>query len=149
MPKKTSMYLPDWLPEYLASYGEENPLSPSVVALIQRYRSITADACPEFTEQEWSAICDVLNGCGVWLSDVGRTEPAQHIWAELLDSGPDGIAEKWGVNLADLAKRIRALPLAGKVAVWDVAAKFWADPQLNQISTLDLLKKAGAKIKEK
>ena len=35
---------------------------------------------------------------------------------------------------------------AQKAAVWDVAARFWASPQLNELGTADLLKSVGAKI---
>ena len=148
MPPKppTSIRLPEHLKTFLSTYGEDNTLSGSITTLLERYKQITADACPEFTEAEWCAIVDANNGFGVWLTS--GIDPYQILWANVYDPELDGIDEKWGVSCRDLADRIRALPLAGKAAVWDVAARFWASPRLNEISALDLLKEAGAKIKE-
>lgn len=146
MAKKTTIYLSDETEKALAAYGEENSLSGSIATIIARYQAITAEATPELSEPEWSAIVDALNGCGAWLS-AGGVDPAGMVWAELYDSEPDGIGEKWGVEVRELAERLRALPFAGRCAVWDVAARFWASPRLNEIDTLALLIESGAKIK--
>lgn len=141
--KRQSIYIPEKIQAILSSYGE-NSTSGGIATLIERYARITADACPELTESEWCAWCDVNNGCGVWLS--GGHDQAESAWANMADSGPDGIDEKWGVDHRELAEKIRLLPLAGRCAVWDVAARFWASPRLNEISTLDLLVESGAKV---
>ena len=146
MPPKppTPIRLPASLKEYIDAYGANN-LSGSITTLLERYRKITADACPELTESEWCAIVDANNGCNIWLT--AGTDPYQSLWANVHDSEDDGLSEKWGISCRDLADRIRQLPLAGKAAVWDVAARFLASPRLNEISALELLKEAGAKIK--
>lgn len=145
MAKRNSIYLPDHIGEYLKSFGE-NSLSGSIATLLDRYRAITADACPELTVAEWCAICDANNGCGVWLS--AGSDNYQSLWANIYDSGPEGIDQKWGISHKELAERIRVLPMAEKAAVWDVAARFWASPKLNELPTEDLLKLSGAKIKQ-
>lgn len=146
MSKRTSIYMPDDLKSTLASYGEGNSLSGSIAALIKRYTEITSDACPELTLGEWCCICDANNGCGVWLS-AGGHDPYQSLWANVADSEEDELGEKWKIDLRSLAERLRGLPLVEKAAVWDVAAKFWAHPKLNEIETIDLLRECGAKIK--
>lgn len=146
MNKRISIYMPTTIREYLMAYGAENSLSGSIATLMGRYKAITAEAVPELTEPEWSAIVDALNGCGAWLS-AGGHDPASFVWAEVADSAPDGLGEKWGVDCPALAERLKALPLAGRVAVWDVAARFWASPRLNEASTRELLLAAGARIK--
>ena len=146
MAKRNSIYIPDHLSLHIRSFGE-NTLSGSIATLLDRYRTITADACPELTQAEWCCICDANNGCGAWLS-AGGPDPYQSLWANVYDSEEDGLSEKWGVSCRELAGRIRAMPLVQKAAVWDVAARFWASPNLNKLDTHDLLKEVGAKIKE-
>lgn len=144
MAKRNSIYLPDHIGEYLKTFGE-NSLSGSIATLLDRYRQITADACPELTEAEWCCICDANNGCGVWLS--GGVDPYQSLWANVYDSEADGLDEKWGASCRELAERIRSMSLAEKAAVWDVAARFWASPRLNELAARDLLIEAGARVR--
>lgn len=145
MSKRTSIYMPDTMKNLLASYGEGNSLSGSIAALMQRYSEITRDACPELSVNEWCAICDANNGCWVWLS-AGGHDPYQSLWANVADSEPDGLDEKWHVSCRELAEKLRGMSLAEKAAVWDVAAKFWASPRLNDLVTHELLRECGAKI---
>lgn len=145
MSKRTSIYMPRETRAFLTAYGEENSISGSIAAIIKRYDEITREAMPALAENEWCAICDVLNGCGVLLSSGGYDQ-ARSIWAEIADSEPDGLGEKWGISCRELAEKLRGLPLAGKIAVWDVAARFWASPRLNDLETRELLIESGAKI---
>jgi len=46
----------------------------------------------------------------------------------------------------ELAEKLQVLPLVGRIATWDVAARFWASPRLNEIQAADLLRECGAKI---
>lgn len=146
MTKRQSVYMPTKTRAVIDSYGGEN-LSGAIAGLIDRYVAITTDALPELSEAEWSALCDCLNGCGVWLS-AGGHDPFPHVWAEVADSAADGLGEKWSIDPARLAEQLRALPLAGRAAVWDVAARFWASPRLNEATTRELLIAAGARIRE-
>lgn len=146
MAKRTSIYLPDQVGDFIRSYGE-NSLSGSIATLLERYRAITTGACPELRMAEWCAIVDANNGCGVWLS-AGGPDPFSSLWANVADSEPDGLDEKWKVSCLELAERLRQMPLASKAAVWDVAARFWAHPQLQELSFRELLLAVGAKIAE-
>lgn len=144
MAKRNSIYLPDHIGEYLKSFGE-NSLSGSIATLLDRYKAITAAACPELTVAEWCAICDANNGCGAWLS--AGSDQYQSLWANVYDSEADGLDEKWGISCRDLAERIRSMPMAQKAAVWDVAARFWASSKLNELTAEDVLLSIGAKIR--
>lgn len=146
MSKRTSIYMPDHTKAFLAAFGEDQSLSGSIATLIRRYDEITSAERPELTLSEWMCICDANNGCQVWLS-AGGPDPYQSLWANVYDSEPDGLSEKWGVDCRALAERLRNLSPAGKAAVWDVAARFWAHPRLNEIDTAELLAECGAKIK--
>ena len=144
MAKRTSIYLPVHTQAVLKSYGEGST-SGTITGLIDRYQAITADAMPSLSEAEWSLICDALNGCGVWIS-TGGPDPFLMLWAEIYDSEQDGLGEKWGVDIQALARRLRELPLAGRAAVWDVAARFWAHPKFDKLEIRELLLEVGAKI---
>jgi len=145
MSKKTTIYIPDGMQEIVEAFGSDS-LSGTLATLVERYDRITRDAVPELSEPEWSAIADILNGCGVLMASGGHDQ-AQSVWAEVADSEPDGIDGKWGISCRGLAEKLRALPLIGRIATWDVAARFWASPRLNEASTHVLLIEAGAKIK--
>lgn len=147
MAKRASIYMPEKTKEILAAFGEENSLSGSIATLLERYNQITRAACPELTAGEWCAIADCNNGCNVWLSS-GGPDPYQSLWANVADSVDDGLDEKWGISCRELAEQLRKMPLAEKAAVWDIAARFWASPKLNELPALELLKECGAKIKE-
>jgi hypothetical protein len=149
--KRQSIYIPEKIQEILATYayGDESSISGTIAAIIDRYRAITADATPELPANEWMAICDVLNGCGMLLAaGGGRHDQAPMAWASIADSEQDGLGKKWNVDCRGLAEKIRMLPLAGRIAVWDVVARFWASEQLNSLPAEDLLIICGAKIQK-
>lgn len=145
MARKTSLYLPEQAEKTIKAFGPEASQSGVINTILLRYDPMTRDSMPTLPLNEWQAICDALNGCGVWMS-AGGPDPAPMVWAEIADSEPDGFDEKWGISCPALAEKLRGLPLAGRIAVWDVAAKFWAAPELNTMEMADLLKKCGAKI---
>jgi hypothetical protein len=144
MSKKSTIYFPDSLLKILNSFGVDNS-SGAICTLIERYDRITREAIPELTENEWMCFCDIHNGCGGFLS-AGGMDQAPSAWASVADSVSDGLSEKWGVGCKDFSAKLQALPLVGRIAVWDVAARFWASPNLNKISARELLIEAGAKI---
>lgn len=139
---KASIYLGEPLQKALAVLGDETPQTANrsgrLNNIAERYLAIMIDAMPEFTKAEWSAIMDVNNGLqitGDWLSAV-------HAWANVADS-PE-VDEKWGVDHEDLARRMRTLPLASRVAIAEAIERFWGHYQL---PTDEALAKAGARIK--
>jgi len=144
MAKRQSIYVPDDIKAILDSFGE-NSVSGAIARLVERYDKITRDETPELSGPEWSAVCDILNGCGSLLSSGGH-DHAPMAWASIMDAQQDGTGEKWGIDCVVLAQKVRCLSLAGRLAVWDVAARFWASPRLNDLATLDLLLESGAKV---
>ncbi len=146
MSKRTTVYISDKIQKIIGSYGEENSLSGVISTLVDRYNQLTQEAIPIFSEAEWSLICeDALKGCSV-AQVSGDSDPAAMVWANIYDCKPE-IGEKWGVNCKELADKIHSLPLSGRMAVWDLAARFWASPQRNKIETRKLLVGVGAKLK--
>lgn len=93
----------------------------------ERYTAIVADELrrSEFSRGEWCAIMDTLNGVQI---EVEGTPDWRFSWAEMADS-PE-MDQKWGIDHADLARRLKALPTAGKAAVHEAAAAFWRHSDL-------------------
>lgn len=140
MSKKATVYLTD---QSLGIIGETDSLAGRINAILERYNMICRDAMPALPENEWCAICDANNpGQDV----TGMPWSATILWANVADSGPDGIDEKWGVDHQDLAARMRAMPLPAQVAIHEVVRAFWASPYLNELLALDLLEKSGARV---
>lgn len=80
-----------------------------------------------WTRNEWRAVMDVLNGSQI--GGLGSLElQALQAWANLADA-PE-MAGKWRIDVDDLVGRWRALSAAGKVAVYEAAARFWARAEL-------------------
>jgi hypothetical protein len=145
MSRKTTIHIPTKADAVLAAFGADST-SGVLATIVERYDRITREAIPELTLPEWSAICDALNGCNISLS--GRTpDPAPMAWAEILDSEPE-IGKKWNVDCQALAEKLRALPFVGKIAVWDIAARFWSSPRNKKASTAEVLREIGVKLAE-
>lgn len=138
---KSSIYIPDHVNRIIGAYGRAT-YSGTITTLVERYTRITADACPELTEAEWSAICDALNGAAL-LMGSGGMDLAAMVWAEVADA--HGLGEKYGVDCRELAAKLQALPLAGRYSVWDVAARFWRIAPGSDSSTRDLIVAAGGR----
>jgi hypothetical protein len=141
MSRRATIYLSDAAEAALGPEAEN--LSGRINSMLIRYEGIRADACPTLTEAEWSAIVDVLNG--TWLmAEHTDADPARHLWAEMADS-PE-MAEKWGIDIEELVITLRNQPYAARIAIVEVATRFWKSPNLNAASTSDLLREAGARI---
>jgi hypothetical protein len=146
--KRPSIYLGEKLAGIIRSFrGDLDTPSVSGIinAIASRYQVITAEATPTLTEAEWSLIADVLNGCSA-LIGTGGADQAAYVWAEVADAGKE-YGYKWGVDTVALASALQGLSFAGRCAVWDVAARFWASPKLNEMPAAELLREVGAKIK--
>ncbi len=138
---KASIYLGEPLRAALDVLGDETPQTANrsgrINNIAERYLEIVADAMPAFTLEEWCAIMGTNNGLqitGDWLS-------ALHAWANVVDS-PE-VEEKWGVDPDDLARRMRSLPLASRVAIAEAIERFWGH---HRLPTDEALAKAGVKI---
>lgn len=75
----------------------------------------------DFSAAEWSAIFDVLNGCQI---EAAGSPDWRLSWAAVADS-PE-VNAKWGVSHTSISARLQQLTDAGRAAVWEAAARFWA-----------------------
>lgn len=104
--------------------AEGRSRSSLVTAIADRYAEICKRHMPDFSAGEWCLIFDVLNGC--WMRENAALS-ANGIAHSVADGTTmDGMGEKWAVDGLDLARRIDALPFAGKIAILDTAERFWA-----------------------
>jgi hypothetical protein len=134
--ERITIYAGDPIRRVLQVDGENR--SGRLNAVCERFDAIISDELTRMTlsRDEWCAICDVLNG--TWLLDHNW----QSCWAEMLDS-PE-MDEKWGIDHQALGWRLHKMGLAGRAAIVDVVERFWASPNLNQVTNEELLREAGA-----
>lgn len=144
MSERKSVHL---TPQSIAIIGDTSPgLSGRVNGIIGRYHGMAIDSMPTLPLGEWSAIIDANNGITGDISGTDIAGTIRMMAANVGDSGPDGLAEKWGVDLAALESAMSALPYAGQVAIYEVVRAFWSSPQLNELPMPDLLRQCGARI---
>lgn len=95
-----------------------------LATVCERYRGIISHelATLDLTFREWCAVLDALNG---YWSDAYSLP---YIAAEVAEA-PE-LGEKWGIDQAALVGRIAALPLSGKAAIVEAAARFWARSEM-------------------
>lgn len=112
-----------------------------IVSALTRYRRILKQEMPALSEGEWCFLADVLNG--TWLvTEVGSpADPALYLWAEASDAGAD-TAAKWGIDQANLVRKLREMSYAQSCGVVDVLTRFWADDHEGDYR--EALAKAGA-----
>jgi hypothetical protein len=110
-----------------------------------RYRAIVDAAMPVLAENEWACLCDILNATHR-SADHPDTDPARSIGLNVADSGPDGMAEKWGVDLADLAARLDAMDYAAQCAVIETVDRFWRQAGQSMATIGQQLRAAGAMV---
>lgn len=123
MSSKKSIYLSDKA-EAVLGLTDGGSLSGRINSIIIRYGAIMAKSCPALAENEWMAIVDVLNS--TWRdADSADNDIARFLWAEIADSEPDGLWEKWEISLDDLSSKIRAMTYPEQCAIIEVVCRFW------------------------
>lgn len=125
--------------------GLERAELDSLPSAMVRYRALLDEAAPMLSENEWSLLCDVLNGC-VLTAEHADLDPAQHLGRSVSDSAPDGMGDKWGVDIAALAGRIERMPYAGRCAIVETVARFWRQAGSSMSSIGEQLRAAGARV---
>ena len=110
-----------------------------------RYRAIIDAAMPVLTENEWACLCDILNASHRAANNQD-TDPARSMGLNVADSGPDGMAEKWGVDLATLAARLDGMDYAAQCAVIETVDRFWRQAGQSMAPIGQQLRAAGAKV---
>ena len=85
---------------------------------------------PVLTRAEWNAVADVMNGCADLYDYVGpQMSPLVMVTANLQDT--PGIGEKWGIDTADLCRRLAALTPTHGYAILAAVRWFWTHLQID------------------
>lgn len=145
MTNRTTIYLGEPLKRLLEAAGSENR-SGRINTMAECYEEIIADELQHgvgrLSTGEWCAIVDANNpGWGVFAGN-GQVD-AQLAWANVADMDED-LGKKWAIDRDALVAKMRAMRPAARIAVYEVVSRFWGHPDLNGLSTTDLLQKAGA-----
>jgi hypothetical protein len=120
--------------------GSEDAIRSAII----RYEQCWREAVPALSRGEWLLICDALNA--TWRSGASGRDIAHSLSDEIAETGPDGLPEKWQVDLPALESRLRAMPFAARTAIIEVVDRFWAGVTGGLQSHDDLLRAAGARI---
>lgn len=138
MAEKMSIYAGEPLAGVLV--GFEDNRSARINAVADAYRIFVADNTPAFTEGEWMALIDVVNGS--WVGDIANLRLT---WASMADAGEDGIGEKWGIDTDAFAKVLRRMSDSAWLATREIIARFW-NAQDGSTLPADLLRQCGANV---
>lgn len=95
--------------------------------LLRRTRVNLAD---RFSAGECGAILDANNG------SIFETWSIRLVAANVEDSEPDGLYEKWGINGPALVDKLQSLSLVEAHALVDAIERWWRDDQRKDPSTL-------------
>ncbi|NCC36391.1 MAG: hypothetical protein EOM24_30925 [Chloroflexia bacterium] len=139
MSPRHTLHLPDAV---LETVGKTDSLSGRISNIILRYRAIVREKMPELTLAQWCAIVDANNGAV--MDDLPQT--VNHLWANLADA-PE-LSDKWRIDHTALVRQLQDMTTAQNCAIAEVVAAFWRSENLNSASNEDLLKEAGARIKQ-
>lgn len=123
-----NVYFPDELLQELRARGMGNGEN-VVREMMQRYLSLLQMELEavNLSEEEWWYLRDSLNGFLFEPASPANIRLLPHILAASVeDSAPDGLQEKWGVNAAALASKLRQLRPSQSLAVLDAVERFWA-----------------------
>jgi hypothetical protein len=114
------------LRQALRAAGSEFPTG-RLNAIAERYLAMVEDVRPAMHRNEWLAVCDANNGCGLdW----------QMIWANVADT-PD-LGAKWSIDQGALVKKLHAMTTTQKIAVTETIQRFWSYFDLPTSQALDL-----------
>ena len=114
---------------HLTDRAKGSALSPADVARrdLNRYYTFLAAALNTITLTEGEALllCDALNG-----TYVGEGHDCAiliaHLHHEIADTAPDGLGQKWGVDLPTLVAKIEGWTPQQRLAVVDAVERWWA-----------------------
>lgn len=93
-------------------------LEERIIGVACRYRCLMADSVPKLEFLEWMAIMDACNGT-IIDSEIAPLP----LWANVMDF--EGLGQKWGVDAAELARKMRDLPPVQACALVEVVRRFW------------------------
>lgn len=115
--------------------------------ILGRYQQIIKEAMPTLTEKEWLAIMDTNRG--TVHPTIGDThqevDPAHHAWMNMVDSDPDEMQDKWGVDVKDLGRKMADMSFVEQCGVMEVILHFWERSNQGE-SYEEKLLNAGARV---
>jgi len=117
----------------------------ALTSALVRYRALLAGAMPALAVGEWALLCDALNG-SVLTAAHADIDPALYLPQSVADSAPDGLGDKWGVDVVALAARIERMPYAARCAIVETVARFWRQAGGSIGPIEQQLRAAGAKV---
>lgn len=149
MPKHT-IYIPDAIEAIIAvPEGSAESYSGRLAYLISLADTLAREQMPELSASEWGAIIDA-NMSTLHQYSAGIQYVLSGLWHNLFDFAPEG-DEKWGVDCADLARRMQSQPLGAQAAVFEIVKQFWA--KINEVNAAgsyeNALRMLGARLKSK
>lgn len=144
MSRKASIYKGDTLlklEQDLLSHCDDK-ITRVVNTICDRYSEMIAHYTPALTENEWLALCDVLNG--YMTDDIKQAARGLH-WSLSDGISMDGLGEKWDID-ATFCEYIKDAEFAEKIAIIHVCQVFWSLKAGEGEEFRSLLERAGAKI---
>lgn len=123
MSKRITIYLNPPLAEALEGLAAGDSVSGRLGAIAGRYTEILRRAriASRFTAHELDALRDCCNG--TWFDPASLIDGA--VLANFQDALQDGLGNKWGIDPAAVAERLRALSYPEQVALVEDIEQFW------------------------
>jgi len=124
MARKAAVYLSNEIEMAIeAMYKDKPKTSEAIRVFAERYLAMVANHTPELATREWCLIFDAYNGC---MTSGDPNALAAMLPISIQDSLPDGLSEKWDADGQALVAKLAALNFAERIAVIDMADRFWA-----------------------
>lgn len=122
MPKK-SLYIPDTI-DAIIDAGEGESYSARVSHLIALAAAAGAADTPEMTFGEWVAVVTAVRD-----NPTSYERGPEVVFRTAWNGIPDAVDHSvggWAIDETELARRVKAMPLAAQSAIFEVARRFWA-----------------------
>lgn len=124
MGKRKTIYLGDSVSEVLAmKLSPEGSGNASLVVdqVCEAYLAVIRRSIPVLSENEWWLILDAVNGTHL------EPNSFEQVTVSIEDAVRyENLADKWSVNEADLLARVHAWNPGERLAVLDLAMRYWA-----------------------
>lgn len=104
-------------PDAHAVIGEGTGLSARINTVALRYGEVVTRCRPAFTQAQWSAIFDALNGT------ILEPDTIAALWMDV--RGFEGLGDKWNIDQDALTNELRSMDYGQLVAVAEAVERFW------------------------
>jgi len=111
-----------------------------LATVCERYLALVDRYCPRLTIGEWYVVIEAMR---MEQNDAWRLVPSVVRDAEKRE----GLCSEWEIDVEDLAPRLELLEDAGRLAIQEIAERFWARRKPRNLAEADrVLREIGAKI---